>query len=146
MLLRSTARLSHGRGRVVPRAPLPVQAPAYVKDIAKYVMVPEYARERNRLALARLERLRARAEESPLNVLEAGTTDIGIISSGVAYAYAREAFPKAWSLKLGMSHPLPWQKVVKLYDSVSRVLVVEESTRSSKTRCGRWGCPWSARR
>ena len=126
VLLRSTTRLSHGRGRVVPRAPLSAHAPGYVKDIAKYVMVPEYARERNRLSLARLERLRARAEESPLNVLEAGTTDIGIISSGVAYAYAREAFPKAWSLKLGMSNPLPFQKVVKLYDSVSRVLVVEE--------------------
>ena len=89
-------------------------------------MVPEYARERNRLALARLERLRRRAEESPLNVLEAGTTDIGIIASGAAYTYAREAFPKAWFLKLGMSHPLPYRKVAKLYDSVSRVFVVEE--------------------
>jgi len=126
VLLRSTTRIAHGRGRVVPRAPLVVDERAYVKDIAKYVMVPEYARERNRLALARLERLRQRAEESPLNVLEAGTTDIGIIASGAAYAYAREAFPKAWFLKLGMSHPLPYRKVVKLYDSVSRVFVVEE--------------------
>ena len=126
VLLRSTTRISHGRGRVVPRAPLVVDERAYVKDIAKYVMVPEYARERNRLALSRLERLRRRTEESPLNVLEAGTTDIGIIASGAAYAYAREAFPKAWFLKLGMSHPLPYRKVVKLYESVSRVFVVEE--------------------
>jgi len=126
VLLRSTTRVSHGRGRVVPRAPVRVEAAAYAKDIAKYVMVPEYARERNRLALARLERLRRRAEESPLNVLEAGTTDIGIISSGVAYTYAREAFPKAWFLKLGMSHPLPYRKIAKLYHSVSRVFVVEE--------------------
>ena len=126
VLLRSTTRLSHGRGQVVPRAPLLPGSPRYVKDIAKYVMVPEYARERNRLALARLEALRRRAEQSPLNVLEAGTSDIGIIASGVAYTYAREAFPKAWFLKLGMSHPLPYGKVAKLYDSVSRVFVVEE--------------------
>ncbi len=126
VLLRSTTRVSHGRGQVVPRAPLPVESPSYVKDVAKYVMVPEYARERNRLALARLEALRRRAEQSPLNVLEAGTSDIGIIASGVAYTYAREAFPKAWFLKLGMSHPLPYGKVAKLYDSVSRVFVVEE--------------------
>ena len=126
VLLRSTTRVSHGRGRVVPRAPLAAERPGYVKDIAKYVMVPEYARERNRLVLARLERLRRRAEESPLNVLEAGTTDIGIIASGAAYTYAREAFPKAWFLKLGMSHPLPYAKVAKLYESVSRVFVVEE--------------------
>ncbi len=127
VLLRSTTRVSHGRGRVVPRAPVRAESSPYVKDIAKYVMVPEYARERNRLALHRLELLRRRAEESPLNVLEAGTTDIGIISSGVAYTYAREAFPKAWFLKLGMSHPLPYHKVAKLYDSVSRVFVVEVS-------------------
>ncbi|HMK91965.1 MAG TPA: thiamine pyrophosphate-dependent enzyme, partial [Thermoleophilia bacterium] len=126
VLLRSTTRLSHGRGRVVPRAPVGFARRDYARDIAKYVMVPEYARERNRLALARLERLRRRAEETPLNVLEAGTADVGIIASGVAYTYAREAFPKAWFLKLGMSHPLPYQKVAKLYASVSRVFVVEE--------------------
>ena len=89
-------------------------------------MVPQYARLRNRLVLERLQRLRARAEESPLNVLEAGTADFGIIASGVAYTYAREAFPKAWFLKLGMSHPLPYQKVARLYQQVSRVAVVEE--------------------
>ena len=53
-------------------------------------------------------------------------SDFGIIASGVAYAYAREAFPKAWFLKLGMSHPLPYAKVARLYDHVSRVAVVEE--------------------
>ena len=89
-------------------------------------MVPQYARQRNRLVLERLEKLRKRAEESPLNVLEAGSSDFGIIASGIAYAYAREAFPKAWFLKLGMSHPLPYAKVARLYDHVSRVAVVEE--------------------
>ena len=78
------------------------------------------------LVLERLEKLRKRAEESPLNVLEAGSSDFGIIASGVAYTYAREAFPKAWFLKLGMSHPLPYAKVARLYEHVSRVAVVEE--------------------
>ncbi len=76
--------------------------------------------------LERLEKLRRRAEESPLNVLEAGSSDFGIIASGIAYSYAREAFPKAWFLKLGMSHPLPYAKVTRLYEHVSRVAVVEE--------------------
>ena len=126
VLLRSTTRLSHGRGRVIPRVPLTPPQRGYARDIEKYVMVPEYARERNRLALARLERLRSRAETTTLNVLEAGTADLGVIASGVAYTYAREAFPKAWFLKLGMSYPLPYRKVAKLYASVSRVFVVEE--------------------
>ena len=96
------------------------------RNIPKYVMVPQFARERNRLVLRRLGKLRSFADQSPLNVLEAGTTDFGIISSGVAYQYAREAFPKAWFLKLGMSWPLPVQKIAQLYRAVSRVAVVEE--------------------
>ena len=126
VLLRTTTRISHGRGLVLPRVPVEVPPREYARDITKYVMVPQYARQRNRLVLERLERLRRRAEESPLNVLEAGTSDFGIIASGVAYAYAREAFPKAWFLKLGLSHPFPYAKITRLYEHVSRVAVVEE--------------------
>ena len=126
VLLRSTTRLSHGRGQVIPRVRVELEPRDYARDISKYVMVPQYARLRNRLVLERLEKLRRRAEESPLNVLEAGTADVGIIASGVAYTYAREAFPKAWFLKLGMSHPLPYRKVARLFQQVSRVAVVEE--------------------
>jgi indolepyruvate ferredoxin oxidoreductase alpha subunit len=126
VLLRTTTRLSHGRGRVVRRVPVEVEPRDYERDMAKYVMVPQHARIRNRVVLERLQALRARAEVTPLNVLEAGTVDFGIIAAGVAYAYAREAFPKAWFLKLGLSHPLPYDKVARLYQSVSRVAVVEE--------------------
>ena len=126
VLLRSTTRLSHGRGRVTPRVAVEVEPREYARDISKYVMVPQYARQRNRLVLERLQALRERAEQSPLNVLEAGTADFGIIASGVAYAHAREAFPKAWFLKLGMSYPLPYGKIERLYQQVARVAVVEE--------------------
>ena len=126
VLLRSTTRVSHGRSRVVARAPVAFAPRSYERSIDKFVMMPQFARQRNRLVLERLAKLRERAERTPLNVLEAGTADLGIISSGAAYTYAREAFPKAWFLKLGMSHPLPVEKVAKLYRSVSRVAVVEE--------------------
>jgi indolepyruvate ferredoxin oxidoreductase alpha subunit len=126
VLLRTTTRSSHGRGRVLPRVPVEAEARAYERDIAKYVMVPAYARQRNHRVLERLEALRRRAEQTPLNVLEAGSADLGIIAGGAAYSYAREAFPNAWFLKLGLSHPLPVAKVVRLYEHVSRVAVVEE--------------------
>lgn len=126
VLVRTSTRLSHGRGRVVPRVPIEVEAREYSRDCGKYVMVPAFARARNRAVLERLAKLRERSEHSPLNVLEAGTADLGIISSGIAYAYSREAFPQAWFLKLGMSYPLPYAKIVRLYQQVSRVAVVEE--------------------
>jgi indolepyruvate ferredoxin oxidoreductase alpha subunit len=126
VLLRSTTKLSHGRGQVLERDPVAFEKRAYEKDIAKHMMVPQWARLRTRFIIQRLERLRERAEESPLNTLEPGTIDFGIIASGVVYQYAREAFPEAWFLKLGMSFPLPYHKVAELYEKVSRVAVVEE--------------------
>ena len=126
VLLRTTTRVSHGRGRVLPRPAIVVPQREWQRAIPKYVMVPQFARERNRLVLRRLGELRSYSDQSPLNVLEAGTADFGIIAAGIAYQYAREAFPKAWILKLGMSWPLPVQKVAQLYRAVSRVAVVEE--------------------
>jgi indolepyruvate ferredoxin oxidoreductase alpha subunit len=126
VLLRSSTKLSHGRGQVVLREPVEFETREYEKNIAKHMMVPQWARLRTQFVLERLQRLRARAEESPLNVIEPGTMDLGIITSGVVYQYAREAFPEAWFLKLGMSHPLPYRKVAELYEHVARVAVVEE--------------------
>ena len=126
VLLRSSTKLSHGRGQVVQRPLVEFEPREYTKDITKHLMVPQWARLRTLFIIERLERLRERAEESPLNVLEAGTADFGIITSGVVYQYAREAFPDAWFLKLGMSHPFPYRKVAELYEKVSRVVVVEE--------------------
>jgi indolepyruvate ferredoxin oxidoreductase, alpha subunit len=126
VMLRTTTRLSHGRGRVVPRPGIVPPPREYVKDIVKYVMVPQHARQRNRLVLQRLVELRRLADQTPLNQVQAGTADFGIVASGTAFQYAREAFPQAWILKLGLSWPLPVEKLAQLYRSVSRVAVVEE--------------------
>jgi indolepyruvate ferredoxin oxidoreductase alpha subunit len=126
VLFRTTTRVSHGRGVVVARDAVELVPREYARAAEKFVMVPAHARARNRVVLERLESLRRRAEESPLNVLSPGAMDFGIITSGIAYAYCREAFPDAWVLKLGMSYPLPYGKVLELYKRVSRVAVVEE--------------------
>ena len=126
VLLRSSTKLSHGRGQVVQRERIEPPRFEYVKDITKHLMVPQWARLRTRFVIQRLQRLRERAEESPLNVIEPGTVDFGIITSGVVYQYVQEAFPDVWVLKLGMSYPHPYRKIAELYEKVSRVAVVEE--------------------
>ena len=56
--------------------------------------------------------------------------------------YAREAFPKAWFLKLGMSHPLPYAQGRAPVRSRSRVSPWSRSwTRSSRSRSARSGLP-----
>jgi indolepyruvate ferredoxin oxidoreductase alpha subunit len=126
VLLRSSTKLSHGRGQVVQGERIEPERIEYVKDITKHLMVPQWARLRTKFIIERLQRLRERSEETPLNVIQEGTADFGIISSGVVYQYAREAFPEAWHLKLGMSYPLPYHMIADLYERVSKVFVVEE--------------------
>ncbi len=126
VLLRTTTRVSHGRGLVTPRVPISVEQREYHRDMAKYVMMPRNARVQNRRILERQEALRRFAEQTPLNIIEAGKSDIGIIAGGISYVYAREAFPDAWFLKLGMANPLPYAKIARLYQHVSRIAIVEE--------------------
>ncbi len=124
--LRLTTRIAHARSGVV-RAPAEKRANRpYKKDVMKYVMMPGMARGRHVAVERRDNALRAFAEETPLNRVEKGDRSVGIITSGVAYQYAKEAFPKASFLKLGMVYPLPEKKIKDFAASVETLLVAEE--------------------
>jgi indolepyruvate ferredoxin oxidoreductase, alpha subunit len=126
VLLRSTTRVSHARGVVRPRAPLAPPAPAFVRDPAKFVMLPGFARGRHTVALARLAALVRAAETSPLNSLELRDPRWGVVTSGIAYHYVRDVMPDASVLRLGWSHPFPAELARRFAREVDRVLVVEE--------------------
>ncbi len=97
------------------------------KQPEKYVMVPAYARKRRVEMAERIARLVALAEEDGgLNREEMGDRSLGIIASGVAYQYAKEAFPEASFLKLGMVWPLPPERIRRFAAQVDRLFVVEE--------------------
>ncbi len=66
------------------------------------------------------------AETFPYNRIEAGDRSLGIITGGVAYQYAREVFPTASILRLGMTWPLPEKMIRQFAASVERLIVVEE--------------------
>jgi indolepyruvate ferredoxin oxidoreductase alpha subunit len=51
---------------------------------------------------------------------------LGIITGGVAYQYAREVFPDASILKLGMTYPLPQKLIRNFAGQVDRLIVMEE--------------------
>ena len=55
-----------------------------------------------------------------------GDPAIGIVTCGVAYQYAREVFPDASYLKLGMTYPLPRRLVAEFAQTVQRLIVIEE--------------------
>mgnify|MGYP000022350977 CR=1 FL=1 len=73
------------------------------------------------------EEIRKFAETSPLNRVEEGDPKVGVISSGISYEYARDAFPEATFLKLGMSFPFPIEMATEFCSRFETVYVVEEN-------------------
>jgi indolepyruvate ferredoxin oxidoreductase alpha subunit len=128
VLLRVTTRVSHSKAVVERRAKRQAhrKEPGFVKNPPKYVMVPNYARGRHDHVERRVHRLRELSETIPVNRIEWGRRELGIVTSGVAYQYAREARPRASFLKLGMTYPLPVNRIREFAEGVKKVFVVEE--------------------
>jgi indolepyruvate ferredoxin oxidoreductase, alpha subunit len=127
VLVRTTTRVSHNRGLVelAPRDEHPTIG--FTRDPSKYVMIPGHARRRRPVVLQRLEEMTDYVEESPLTE-EFGTgTDFGVVTSGISHHYVREVLPDdARILKLGMSYPLPIERIRAFAETVDRLFVVEE--------------------
>ncbi len=126
VLLRLSTRISHSQSVVEtgPRQEHPLRD--YVKNPAKYVMMPANARGRHVVVEQRQASLAQLAETTPLNRIEAGSGKIGIITAGICYQYVKEAMPEASVLKLGMVNPLPTGLIRQFAQSVERLYVVEE--------------------
>jgi indolepyruvate ferredoxin oxidoreductase alpha subunit len=127
VILRTTTRVSHsdsivnlGRSRK-SKIPLGID-----KNVQKYVMVPAIARKRHPIIEERIEELADFAEDFSENVIEWGRKDIGIVTSGISYQYAKEVFPDASYLKLGMTYPLPSKMIKRFARRIEKLYVVEE--------------------
>ena len=126
VILRLTTRISHVKGLVsLGERPEPPFL-GFTKDPAKYVILPAHARKKHPKVLQRIKDLARLAEASPLNPIEWGSREIGIIASGPAYVYAREAFPEVSFLKLGFSFPLPERLIREFASQVKHLYIVEE--------------------
>ncbi len=150
VLVRMSTRVSHSRAVVKVRGPavapgkrrpaladpLPVSDPhsrsagdaltALTANPGKYVMVPGNARGRHPVVRERLADLGRWAESCGLNRVEPGGRALGVVTSGIAYQYARQVLPEASFLKLGMVWPLPAGLLRRFAAQVDRLLVVEE--------------------
>lgn len=127
VLVRTTTRISHSKSVVEVKRTGKGPAPAAFKhDVRKFVMLPAHARLRRPLIEQRLSKLQSFAETFPCNFVFRGSSHLGVISSGVAYQYAREVFPDASFLKLGMTYPLPERLIREFAASVERLIVIEE--------------------
>jgi indolepyruvate ferredoxin oxidoreductase alpha subunit len=127
VMIRTTTRISHSEGIVSlgPRKEVPIRD--FVRNYEKYVVLPNNARKLHVKVEERQKNLGILGNSSPFNRIEPGSRDIGIITSGVCYAYAREVFPQASFLKLGMPFPLPEDLIRRFCGTVKTVIVIEEN-------------------
>lgn len=128
VMLRITTRIAHSHTLVELRERLePSFGPLeYRVDHQKYVMVPGNARKRHPVIEQRIQELSDFAETFSYNRIEMGDKALGIVTNGIAYQYAKEVFPNASFLCLGMTYPLPKKMVQTFSESVDRLIVVEE--------------------
>jgi indolepyruvate ferredoxin oxidoreductase alpha subunit len=127
VILRTTTRVSHSRSLVeIGERILSEKKIGLVKDPPRFVPIPVWGRPMRQRVEDRLIRLKAFSESSPANRLEWRDKSLGIITSSIAYQYAREVWPKASVLKLGMSYPFPDAMIREFAAGVSNLLIVEE--------------------
>ncbi|HOK43709.1 MAG TPA: indolepyruvate ferredoxin oxidoreductase subunit alpha [Thermoclostridium caenicola] len=141
IIVRLTTRVAHSQGLVElgEREDIPLKP--YAKDPGKYVMMPAMARKRHVVVEERLEKLTEYSNETPLNHIEWGDRKIGVITSGIAYQYAKEAFGNASFLKLGMVYPLPEKLIREFAAGVETIYVIEELEPFIEDHCLKMGIP-----
>jgi indolepyruvate ferredoxin oxidoreductase alpha subunit len=146
VLLRMTTRVCHSKSVVELGERITVDAVPYEKNIAKYVMTPANARVKREKLIGRLkdelEYANNEAHNSGVNriipadpsadlpAVPKGAKEgdrIGVVSSGVAYQYASDAFgPAASYLKLGLTWPVPTELIRQFAQGVDKLYVIEE--------------------
>ncbi|MGC8501638.1 indolepyruvate ferredoxin oxidoreductase subunit alpha [Desulfurella sp.] len=96
------------------------------RDIRKYVLVPKNAILRHKKLLDRNIALQKLTNEIPLNKIDKGALNIGIITNGVSYLYAKELLPDANYLKIGLSWPFPIELAKEFMKDLDKVILIEE--------------------
>ncbi|MGV8059377.1 MAG: indolepyruvate ferredoxin oxidoreductase subunit alpha [Smithellaceae bacterium] len=127
VFLRTTTRVSHSKSVVSTEDPLPyIDKTGITYNAAKYVMVPAEARIRRIEVEKRMQNLKVFVESFSENKMEINNPDVGIITAGMPYNYAKDVFPDYSYLKLGMVYPLPEKLIRNFAARVKNIYVIEE--------------------
>ncbi len=127
VLVRTATRVAHSQSAVEQNPRQEQELKPYKKNPAKYVMMPAYAKGRHVVVEERTQKLIAYAETAAINKVELNGAEIGVITCGAAYQYAKEALGNTVNfLKLGMTNPLPSQLFLDFAAKCKTVIIIEE--------------------
>ena len=145
VLLKMCTRVAHSQSVVETGERVEFEKP-YEKNIPKYVMMPGNAKKRHPIVEERTKKLREYAEKTPMNRMEMGGGELGIITASTSYQYVKEVFGNGVSvLKLGMTNPLPEKLIRDFAAKVEKLVVVEELDDVMEQQIRAMGLPVSGR-
>ncbi len=139
VIVRTTTRLSHSQGMVNLSDRTEVEDKPYVRNPAKNVMMPGYAKARHLVVEARTNQMIEEGSDFPINRVEFNDKKIGVITSGIPYQYVKEALPEVSVLKLGIVNPLPRKLIEEFATSVDDLYIVEELDPVIEEQVKSWG-------
>lgn len=127
VLFRVTTRICHSKGIVELGERVDKDIIPYEKRIDKYVTIPVNAMRMRRDLETKMAAASEYGYDCEFNRTEYNDTKIGVVTSGIAYQYAKETFGDSASyLKLGLTNPLPDKLIKEFCSKVDTVYVVEE--------------------
>lgn len=130
VIVKMCTRISHSQSVVETGEREERETIPYVKDPAKYVMVPANAKIRHPFVEERVKKLSDWGNTSGINRIEKGTdaeSRRGFITGSTSYQYIKEVFGDSVSiLKLGMSYPFPDELIKEFAKDLDDITVVEE--------------------
>lgn len=127
VFIRLSTRVSHSQSMVETGERKEIALKPYEKSIPKNVMMPAMAIKKHVIVEERMKKLTDFAEKTALNRVEDNGADIGVITAGITYMYAKEALgDKVNYLKLGMAYPMPEKLLSDFAAKCKKVFVVEE--------------------
>ena len=137
VFLKMCTRVAHSQSVIEESDRILPAQKEYVKDGAKYIMMPGNAKKRHPIVEARTVALTEYAETAFFNRVEEGSDNtVGIITSSTSYQYVKEVCGDKYPvLKLGMINPLPVNKIIDFASKVEKVIVVEELDGIIESHC-----------
>jgi indolepyruvate ferredoxin oxidoreductase alpha subunit len=132
VLIRLTTRVAHQRGVVtLGEIKRTKQKAEFVKNLEKFNTVSPHTIEMHKRILQKMEDIKKISEKTKFNFsINEKKAKVGVIVCGAPFGYVMEALEKLNVklpvLKLGLTYPVPEQKISKFIKNLNSVLIVEE--------------------
>ena len=143
VMIRMTTRVCHSKSLVQTGDRKDVDVIRYERNPSKFALLPATALSRHPIREQLLADMEEYGHDCPFNrVEETENSSVGVITSGISYQHAREAFGQnAAFLKLGLTYPLPKRLIKEFCERHETVYVIEENDPYLETQVKALGFP-----